>query len=144
MTVIDLSVLTAFWLGGHAHEAAETLYRDSPDWAAPVGWRSDFRRILDHWVSFEQIDALAADQIWYAVASQLAGREFFSGSLDVLELVAIHGLGRFDAEVVAFARARGCRFHTTDVRLAERFPEQAVLVTNAAPRRTLRAIGKAA
>jgi|CXWL01.1.fsa_nt_gi predicted nucleic acid-binding protein len=144
MTVIDLSVLSAFWLGGPAREAAERLYLDHPDWAAPVAWRSDFRRVLDTWVSFEQIDAVEASQIWNAALCQLEDREFFSGSVEVLELVAVHGLGRVDAEVVAFARAQGLRFHTTNPRLARRFPDHAVLLDEVAGSAAGRSIRKVA
>lgn len=135
MTVIDLSVLSAFWLGGPARAAAECLYAAHPDWALPVAWRCDFRRQLDTWVGNEQITAVDADQIWNAVLCQVADREYFCGSLDVLELVARHGLGRFDAEVVSFARTRGLRFHTANPRVAALFPDLAALLTDVAPER---------
>lgn len=128
MTVIDLSVLSAFWLGGAARESAECLYREHSDWSAPVGWREEFRRVLDTWESFEQISSVEAAQIWNATESQLRGREFFSGSTDVLDLVAEHGLGRFEAEVVAYSRANGLVFHTTNPRLAALFPTEARLL----------------
>lgn len=144
MTLIDLSVLSAFWLGGASREAAERLYREHPEWATPVAWRTELRRILDTWESFEQIDGIDAAQIWNAAESQLAGRELFSGSTEVLELALAHGISRFEAEVAACARAEGLRFHTTNPRLAQLFPDHSTLLPEVVSELRVRSGRKAA
>ena len=104
MIVVDTNVLAYLYLPGEYTSAAEELLQQTPDWAAPVLWRSEFRNILAgcmrrKTISFEQANSLQRE-----AESLLEGSEFEVDSLSVLELVRNSDCSAYDCEFVALAK----------------------------------------
>lgn len=129
MIVVDSNVLAYLYLPGDYTAAADRLFTQDPDWAAPVLWRSEFRNILAGYVrrkalSFEQACSLQAE-----AESLLAGSEFEVDSRDVLELVRDSDCSAYDCEFVALAIRLDTTLATEDKKLLRGFPRHAVALS---------------
>ncbi|GAA4332971.1 hypothetical protein GCM10023165_07820 [Variovorax defluvii] len=130
MIVVDSNVLAYLYLPGDYTAAAEKLFEQDPDWAAPVLWRSEFRNILAGYVrrkafSFEQACSIQAE-----AESLLAGSEFEVDSRHVLELVRDSDCSAYDCEFIALAIKLDTRLVTEDKKLLRAFPKRAVVLPN--------------
>jgi predicted nucleic acid-binding protein len=121
--VADTNVITYLLLPTPMTAAAETLYRDDPEWAAPLLWRSELRNVL---ALYLRKGLLALDRA-FAVQEEaerlMAGREFQVQSTGVLRLARDSGCSAYDCEFVAVARDLGCHLFTADQRLQTAFPD---------------------
>lgn len=126
MIVADTNVLAYFYLPTEFTTPAEELFKQDPDWFAPLLWRSEFRSIL---AGYFRRGALTFDE---ALAAQseaedlLRGNEREVDSLRVLELVRDSGCSAYDCEFVALAMSLGVKLVTMDRKLLRAFPEHAV------------------
>ena len=131
MIVVDTNVLAYLYLPGEFTAAAETLLEDSPDWAVPMLWRSEFRNVLAGYLrrgalGFDQALALQAE-----AESLLAGAEYEVDSRAVLERVRDSDCSAYDCEFVALAATLGTRLVTMDGKILRAFPAIAVPLASA-------------
>ena len=131
MIVVDTNVLAYLYLPCEYTSAAEELLQQTPDWAAPVLWRSEFRNILAgcmrrKTISFEQANSLQRE-----AESLLEGTEFEVDSLSVLELVRNSDCSAYDCEFVALAMKLDAKLVTMDKKLLRAFPGHATALPGA-------------
>lgn len=125
LIVVDSNILAYLYLPGEFTESAEQLLSQSPNWAAPVLWRSEFRNIL---AGFMRRGALNFDQacaIQLEAQALLAGQEFDVDSRAVLELVRQSDCSAYDCEFVALAIQLGTQLVTMDKKVLRNFPQHA-------------------
>ncbi|MEM9758080.1 MAG: type II toxin-antitoxin system VapC family toxin [Pseudomonadota bacterium] len=128
MIVVDTDVIAAFWIKTARTDLAHRARRRDADWIAPLLWRSEMRSVLRQYLTH---DLLAyADALWTAEKAEamLAGQEYAVRTPAVLKLVERTGHSAYDCEFVALAEAQGVPLVTGDRRLAERFPQVAMIL----------------
>ena len=126
MIVVDSNVLAYLYLPGEYTTAAEALFEQDPDWAAPILWRSEFRNILAGYmrrktISFEQANSLQGE-----AENLLEGSEFEVDSFTVLELVRDSDCSAYDCEFVALAMKLDTKLVTMDKKLLRAFPKRSM------------------
>lgn len=130
MIVIDTDVISYFWLdttGGHS-ESARRARRKDAEWIAPVLWRSEFRSVLRTYMQKGLMTCTEA--LWFAEKAErdMNGHEYDVLTSDVLKLVDETGHSSYDCEYVALARSLGLPLVTGDKRVAQTFPDSAILL----------------
>lgn len=126
MIVVDANVLAYLYLPGENTMRAEALWRDDPDWAAPVLWRSEFRNILTDGVRRGSLTLDQACRIQSRVESLMGGREYHVDSMQVLTLAYEGKCTAYDCEYVALALTLGIRLVTGNQQVLRSFPGVAV------------------
>jgi predicted nucleic acid-binding protein len=128
MIVVDTNVLAWLHLRADLGDRVDAWFREDPDWAAPYLWRSEFRNVLAGYVKRRDLDLPAAIRLFDSAADLVQGREHAPDSGLVLQLANQSGHSAYDCEFVALAMELNAPLLTADRRLAERFPEHAVLL----------------
>ncbi len=126
MIVVDTNVIAYLALPSPYTEAAERLFREDPEWAAPVLWRSEFRNVLAHYLRKHLIRFEQALEIQTEMESLFHGREYEVPSLEILSLVNQSDCSAYDCEFVALARGLGVPLVTMDRKLAASFPDTVI------------------
>lgn len=122
MIVVDTNVIAALWLPTNGSVVAEDLARRDPEWAAPLLWRSEMRRVLAGYLRRGLIDVERAVSIAEDAEDHLRGREYQVPSSAVLEKVAASRCSAYDCEFVALADALGVALVTGDAEILAAFP----------------------
>lgn len=125
MIVVDTNILAYLYLPGPFTAAAETLLIESPDWAAPQLWRSEFRNILSGYLRRGTLDLQRAIALQREAETLLVSSEYAVDFEAVLELAAGSGCSAYDCEFVALARMLGVKLVTMDAKLLKAFPKTA-------------------
>lgn len=123
MIVVDSNVLAYLYLPGEHTAAAEKLLLQSPDWHAPILWRSEFRNILAGYLRRGMLTLEQACAIQTQAESLLNGAEHEPDSNRVLELVKTSDCSAYDCEFVALAESLGSIVVTMDAKLIKAFPK---------------------
>ena len=123
MIVVDTNVIAYLALPSPYTEAAEQLFREDPEWAAPLLWRSEFRNVLAHYLRKGLIRFEQALDIQAEMESLFQGREYEVPSLEILSLVNRSDCSTYDCEFVALARGLGVPLVSMDRKLVEAFPD---------------------
>ena len=123
MIVVDTNVIAYLALPSPYTGAAERLFREDPEWAAPVLWRSEFRNVLAHYLRKGLIRFEQALEIQAEMESLFREREYEVPSLEILSLVNRSDCSAYDCEFVALARGLGVPLVTMDRKLAASFPD---------------------
>lgn len=131
MIVVDSNVLAYLYLPCEFTDAAEALLEQSPEWAVPVLWRSEFRNILAGYLRRKSITFEQACSVQAEAESLLDGLEYEVSSKDVMELVRDSDCSAYDCEFVALARKLDAKLVTMDKKLLRAFPDVAVALTGA-------------
>jgi predicted nucleic acid-binding protein len=101
-----------------------------PEWAVPALWRSELRNVLALYLRKSLIDFAKAFAIQTEMEAMLHNREYNVSSLDVLSLVSQSECSAYDCEFVALAKSFRCKLVTMDKKLAQAFPDTAILLTD--------------
>jgi len=128
MIVVDNDVISYFWLDATRTEAARAVRQRDGDWVAPRLWQSEFRNVLYQHMRHRDLPLEDALRIMRDAEEDLADRTFEVQSESVLQLVERSGHSAYDCEYVALAQRLGVPLVTGDKRLAQVFPETAVLL----------------
>lgn len=128
MIVVDTNVIAYLVIPGDRTSAAKDVLRVDPEWRAPLLWRSEFRNVLATRLRNDTLPLEAALDVMSRAEILLQGGEHHLASEPVLRLSFESGLSAYDCEFVALARSLGIRLVTGDERIADRFPEEAVLM----------------
>lgn len=131
MIVVDTNVVAYLYLPTEFTAHAEALLECDPDWAAPVLWRSEFRRILAGYMRRKSLTFEDARALQREAESLLAGNEYETDSQRVLELVRDTDCSAYDCEFAALAMRLGVKLVTMDSKLLKAFPRHAVSLTAA-------------
>ncbi len=131
MIVVDTNILAYLYLPGDQTAHAEALLEQSPEWAAPVLWRSEFRNILAGYIRRKSMTFEQACSLQDEAESLLAGSEFEVDSRAVLELVRDSNCSAYDCEFVALSMKLNTRLVTADKKLLEGFPTRTVALSAA-------------
>ncbi len=131
MIVVDTNVIAYLWIPGVATETAERLYREDPEWCAPLLWRSELRSVLTAYLRRRRINLDTAIRIVESAQEQLRGREFEVASERVLQAASESRCSAYDCEFVALARELGLPLYTNDRQILRDFPELAVSLASA-------------
>ena len=124
MIVVDTNVLVYFHLGGPALEAVERLWKDDPDWHAPMLWRSEFCNVLAGYLR-HGMSAAEARRICHLAEQRMRKREHRVSAAAVLTLASRSACSAYDLEFVALAQQLGVPLVTTDRQVLREFPRVA-------------------
>jgi predicted nucleic acid-binding protein len=128
MIVVDANVIAYLYLPGDRTAAAEALFREDPEWSAPLLWRSEMRNVLATQIRVGGIELDGAQLIQTEAEQLLQGREFAVDSAEVLHQAAESGCSAYDCEFVTLANYLDVPLCSADRRLVERFPHRARLL----------------
>jgi predicted nucleic acid-binding protein len=123
--VVDTNVLAYLWIPGVSTAAAERLYREDPEWCAPLLWRSELRNLLLEQLRRRRLTLDIAIRIVEAAEEQMRGREFEVASERVLQVASASRCSAYDCEFVALALELGVPLHTSDRAILRDFPDAA-------------------
>ena len=130
MIVVDTNIISYFYLPTEKTAEVERLFLQTPEWAVPILWRSEFRNVL---ALYLRKGLLTFDQA-FAIQSEaemlLSDKEFEVASFDVLRLVEKSRCSAYDGEFVALAMQLETVLVTADQKLIETFPKIAVTLTD--------------
>ena len=126
MIVVDANVIACLYLPGTHTSRAEALLEHDPEWAAPVLWRSEFRKILAGYLRRKTLSFEKAAAVQREAEDLLRGLEFDVDSRDVLELVRDSDCSACDCEFAALALKLGTQLVTMDRKLLRAYPKHAV------------------
>ena len=114
MIVVDTNVIVYFLLGEELGTDAEQLFKQDPEWAAPVILMSELRNVL---LGFVRQGGMGPDQAKAMsddVGAILGDRTATVAGDQVFDVALECGLTAYDAEFVALARTLGVRLITLD------------------------------
>ena len=126
MIAVDTNVLACLYLPGEYTAHAEALMRRDSQWATPALWRSEFRNILAGYIRRKTLTFDQAMGLQKEAENLLAGFEFEVEPHAVLELVCGSDCSVYDCEFTALAIQLNTRLVTTDGKLLNSFPGEAV------------------
>lgn len=126
MIVVDSGVLAAFWLPGDWAEFAEATKARDAVWAAPVGWRAEFRNVLAGYVRQRRLTAAEANAAYRNAQKDLGAQEYEVPTERILELAQAAHCSAYGCEYVALAQDLGVPLVSTDPALLREFPGTAV------------------
>ena len=125
MIVVDTTVIAYLHIPGDRTQAARAVFREDPNWAAPLLWRSEFRNVLVLYMREGSLSLAAARGLARKAESLLMGREHLVDTAAVLELAARSACSAYDCEFVALARELGVSLLTADREILAAFPGDA-------------------
>jgi predicted nucleic acid-binding protein len=126
--VVDTNALVHLLIGGEHTEPARRAFKKDPDWAAPILWRSEFRRVLSVLMRRENLALALALETAREAEMLMAGREFTVETQSVLQLASGSGCTAYDCEFVALASDLGVPLVTSDRQILEAFPTSAIAI----------------
>ena len=125
MIVVDTNIISYLYLTGEHSQEAEKLLSASPEWAAPLLWKSEFRNVLAHYIRKRILTMDESLIILQEAESLLNGNEYEVSSIGVMQLVSRSQCSAYDCEFVALARDLNTPFITADKKILQEFPETA-------------------
>lgn len=125
MIVVDTNVISYFYLNGEYSDLAERLFLKTPEWSAPLLWRSEFRNVLSFYIRNEIISITDAFQIYGEAEKLLHRKEYEVNTLEVLELSRKSGCSAYDCEFVNLAQDLNIPLITMDKKILHNFSDLA-------------------
>ena len=121
MIVADTNLIVYLLVRGQFTEGAEAVYRNDPNWSAPLLWRSEFRNVLLLYLRRKLISMEEVFATMVQAERLMKGQEFEVESSHVLRLAAASGCSAYDCEFVALAQDLGVPMVTSDRALIAKF-----------------------
>lgn len=131
MIVADTNIMAYLALPSPYTDLAIRLLRKSPEWAAPMLWRSEFRNVLALHMRKGLLTLPQALALQQQMEERMAGREFTPSSAKVLRLVEESACSAYDCEFVALAEELETHLITLDKKLLRSFPDKCVSLHDA-------------
>lgn len=126
MIVVDTNVIAYFFVhGDHSGEARE-VYKNDPEWNAPLLWRSEFRSVLLYYMKQGDLVLEDAVDIFNLSLELMYQREFEVDSRSILTLAQDVDCSAYDCEFVALANYLSVPLVTADRKILKDFPDVAV------------------
>jgi len=129
MIVVDTNIIGYLFLSSEQSLLAERALKKDNEWAAPILWRSELRKVLAFYMHKHLIELEDAQQIMNGALELLRGREYEVSSYEVLRLVSESKCSAYDCEFIAAANDLKAPLVTVDKELLREFPEVAVSLT---------------
>ena len=129
MIVADTNIISYLLLPTTYSDSADTLYKKSPDWAAPTLWKSEFRNVLALYLRKNIITLEKALQLQETAESLMVQNEFDIASSHVLSLVDNSNCSSYDCEFVALANYLNTQLVTQDKKILREFPSTAISIS---------------
>lgn len=129
MIVVDANVVAYAVLPGDKTDAVLKAFSQDPEWVAPSLWRSEVRNVLATTMRVHGLSLADAMGAWRRATRLVLDAPLPGDTARVLRLSELAGASAYDCEYVALAEALGLTLVTGDRRLAKRFPDTAVTVT---------------
>jgi predicted nucleic acid-binding protein len=126
MIVVDTNVVVYLHIANVKTPQARRAFEKDPAWAAPMFWRSEFRKVLRLYMRQGKLSLAEAVQLMSEAELLFLGAEYPVDSEQVLRLVASSGCTAYDCEFVALAKQLGAPLVTTDDDVLRAFPETAL------------------
>jgi predicted nucleic acid-binding protein len=126
MIVVDTNLIGYLLLASDRSPQAEQAFRQDPEWAAPLLWRSELRNVLATQIRTQRISLALAQAIIIQAEDLIFGREYAMASMDVLRLAQESGCTAYDCEFIALAQTLNICLVTVDRKLLAAFPDIAV------------------
>lgn len=123
MIVVDTNVLAYLLLPGERSNAAESLLKRDPEWAAPVLWRSELRQVLATYLQRGNLSLDACTELWSRANTLIAGRQHLVPTRTVLELARDSGCSAYGCEYVVLAKLLAIPLVTEDQALLRAFAD---------------------
>ena len=130
MIVVDTNIISYLFIEGDNTSKAEEAFKKDPEWAAPILWRSEFRNVLAFYIRNQNLELAKAIKIMNEAAHLMNENEYDVTSLDVLKLAEKSGCSAYDCEYIALAQGLEIKLVTSDKKLLNAFPEDAVSLEN--------------
>jgi predicted nucleic acid-binding protein len=128
--VVDANVVAYAVLPGDRTDAALGAFEQDPEWIAPSLWRSEVRNVLATTMRVQGLSLADAMKAWQHASRLVLDAPLPGDTARILRLAENARASAYDCEYVALAEALGLAFVTGDGRLAKRFPDVAVSVTD--------------
>ena len=129
MIVVDTNVIAYLFVPGDRTGAAEALRRRDAEWAAPLLWRSEFRKVLATLVRLGRVELPVAQAMQAQAERLLAPLEFAVDSETVLALATDSRCSAYDCEFVALAEYLDVPLVSADRRLKAEFGKRVRLLS---------------
>lgn len=126
MIVADSNTIAYLYLPTKHTKNVEKLLQLDSEWAAPVLWRSELRKVLALYMRQNIVDFETACKIQAEAESLIGPNEYNVDSLSVLSLSKESGCSAHDCEFVALAKALKLQLITEDKKLRRSFPNIAM------------------
>jgi len=130
MIIVDTNIISYFYLPTEKTAEVERLFLQTPEWAVPILWRSEFRNVLALYLRKGLLTFDQAYAIQWEAEMFLSEKEFEISSFDVLRLVEKSGCSAYDGEFVALAMQLETVLITADQKLIKAFPKTAVALAD--------------
>ena len=119
MIVADSSLLAHLLIPSLDSALAEAVYREDPEWSAPVLWRSELRSVLLKHIRHSGLKIDLAKAVFEKALLVVRDRETFPPTPDVLEAAVFFKVSAYDAEYLVVARQLGIPLLTFDQKLQQ-------------------------
>jgi predicted nucleic acid-binding protein len=124
--VVDSNILAYLYLPSDHTAKAEALFKNDPEWAAPLLWRSEFRNILAGYIRRGTLTLEQAVSLQQEAEGLLSDAEFEVDSSGVLELVSNSDCSAYDCEFICLAIKLNTKLATADKKLIKAFPQHTI------------------
>ncbi len=131
MIVVDTNILAYLLLPYEFSAQADALFKNDPEWLAPILWRSEFRNLLAGYLRRKTFTFDETLKIQAEAEALMAGNEREVDSRRVLELVRDSNCSAYDCEFIALAAQLGTKVVTMDGKMLREFPQFAVALYGA-------------
>lgn len=134
MIIVDTNIIAYFWLPGEYSDNAKDLYKQDPEWAAPILWRSEFRSILSLYIRKKVLKISDAVEIIINAENMMRGNEFSIDSISLINIVNECSLSAYDLEFIVLAESFNVNLVTLDKKILNEFPKLAISLSNSIKR----------
>jgi predicted nucleic acid-binding protein len=126
MVVVDTNIIAYLYLPTEYTQYSEALLKLDAQWSAPQLWKSELRNVLTLQVRKNILDLTMAMEIQAQAELLLADSEFEVASEKVLILAHASARSAYDCEFISLAQSFDTKLLTTDRKLINSFPEDAI------------------
>lgn len=126
MIVADTNVIAYLFIPGDNTPQAKSLFRNDPEWIAPLLWRSEFRNVLSLYIKLGHLSLQQCIEYIQEAEILMMGKEYHVSSPDVLRLSKQSGCSSYDCEFVALAKDQNVLLYTSDKEVLRSFPDIAI------------------
>ena len=130
MIVADTNLVAYLLIDGVHTSVAKAVYARDDVWVVPPLWRAEFLNVLTNFVRAGLLTERQYRSVWRTAIELLGTAEQEPDAFATLRHAVARAISAYDAQFVVLARTLGTVLVTADRRLAQRCPEDAVLMTD--------------